>query len=70
MEPGKCPHCDTPVTAITASEVAIIADSRSVRGISLNCQNCNTVLSVFIDPTILRNQIAAAVRQKGMVPTE
>jgi hypothetical protein len=63
MEPGKCPKCETAVTEINISDVTLTSATRSVKGISFNCGNCNTVLSVSIDPTIMRNQIAAAVKQ-------
>jgi hypothetical protein len=63
MEPGKCPKCETAVTDINISDVTLTSATRSVKGISFNCGNCNTVLSVSIDPTIMRNQIAAAVKQ-------
>jgi hypothetical protein len=63
MEPGKCPKCETAVTEINISDVTLTSATRSVKGISFNCGNCNTVLSVSLDPTIMRNQIAAAVKQ-------
>ena len=63
MEPGKCPKCETPVTEINVSDVTLTSAQRSVKGISFNCGNCGTILSVSLDPTIMRNQIAAAVKQ-------
>ncbi len=63
MEPGKCPKCETPVTEINVSDITINSAQRSVKGMAFNCGNCNTILTVSIDPTIMRNQIAAAVKQ-------
>jgi hypothetical protein len=63
MEQGKCPKCETEVTEIHVSDVTLVSAQRSVKGMTFNCGNCNTILSVSIDPTIMRNQIAAAVKQ-------
>ena len=63
MEPGLCPKCQSPVTEVNATEVAIQSAHRAIKGVSLSCGNCNTVLAVTIDPTLMRNQIAAAVKQ-------
>ncbi len=63
MEHGKCPKCDAPVTEVNVSELTIHSAQRSVKGMAFNCGTCNTVLGVTIDPSLMRNQIAAAVKQ-------
>lgn len=62
MDPGLCPKCNSPVTELRAAELAIQSDQRAVKGFSLSCGHCNTILGVGIDPTAMRNQIAAAVK--------
>ena len=63
MDQGKCPKCQTPVTEVNVSEVTLNSAQRSAKGVTFNCGNCGTILGVSLDPTIMRNQIASAVKQ-------
>ena len=55
---GKCPKCEKLVMNVTISDVtAQVPFGRSWRAVSYNCQSCQTVLGVEIDPIAVKTDI-------------
>jgi len=59
---GTCPKCDTPVTRVTiGSVVATVIGGQDRNAISYSCPSCNVVLSVQIDPLLVRTEIVSQI---------
>lgn len=62
---GKCPKCDNPVQNVTISEVSAgVPFGTKWKAISFNCQSCQTVLSIQIDPIAIKTDIINDLMKK------
>jgi|HubBroStandDraft_6_1064221.scaffolds.fasta_scaffold1257984_2 hypothetical protein len=64
MSSGLCPKCGTTVSSAIQEPITIKGHRRAepkYRGVSYVCPFCGCVLSVGIDPSVLRSEIAAQV---------
>ena len=71
MVPGKCPKCEKTVFGVNVYAI----DARrgpaqsALKAISLNCQNCHTVLGMTIDPLVVKTEAVAElikeIRRQG-----
>jgi hypothetical protein len=56
--PGKCPSCGKSVTAATIHGIDVGAPFGTTwKGITYNCNSCNAVLGVQIDPIAIKTDI-------------
>lgn len=55
---GKCPYCQSVVTSVKATKVII---PPRYQGLSYSCLNCDTVLSVQMNPVWLNSEFIKKV---------
>jgi hypothetical protein len=57
-----CPHCQKPVTEVTVEDVPInAAPMGTFKGVAVSCKNCNTLLSMGLDPLFYGGQLVEAI---------
>ena len=62
---AQCPKCDKLANDVRLEETTLNVDSKTrLRGLVYSCQNCNTVLSIQIDPFSLKDEIVNALFEK------
>jgi transcription initiation factor IIE alpha subunit len=60
--PGKCPKCNNDVTEVNITDVTLHGKQGDARGITFNCPSCKSVLSVTIDPQVVRAMFGEALK--------
>lgn len=61
---AKCPHCGKVVTRVNLETLEIYQNFKpSWHGVAYTCSACNTILSVGMDPILLRNDTIEGVVQ-------
>lgn len=61
---GKCPKCNSTITAVQIEPVDIRQGFESrFHGVSYSCSSCHAVLSVSIDPLALKADTVTGVKQ-------
>ncbi len=59
---AKCPNCDKPVSHVNLQAMDIYQNYKPQwHGVAYTCPSCNALLSVGMDPTLLRNEIIESV---------
>ena len=66
---ATCPKCDAAVLGVSLSQIPVnVGDGTHWDGVAYSCRQCGTVLSVGIDPVVLKNdlldEILAALRKR------
>jgi phage FluMu protein Com len=62
---GKCPKCDQLITQVGSSTVDIkVPFGATQRGVSYFCPSCQVVLSVQIDPMVIKSEIVSELLAK------
>lgn len=54
MNKGVCPHCEKTLTEVIIEPVTAKSPRVNVRAITYSCPSCHFVLSVEIDPILLK----------------
>jgi hypothetical protein len=58
MNQGICTKCEKPITSVQTENVSIdVGVTPKWKGFSFYCPNCKTVLSVCINPLLIRQDI-------------
>lgn len=64
MAAGKCPKCERPVLRANLHAIDVgVPFGTTWKGVSYNCPNCGTVLSVGIDPIAIKTDIVNAIKK-------
>jgi hypothetical protein len=63
-----CPHCQKSITDITVADLPITtADGALWKGIVISCKNCDTLLTMGLDPVfyggLFMGEIAKALKK-------
>jgi hypothetical protein len=59
---SKCPRCEKPVSHVNLETMDIYQDFKPAwHGVAYTCPHCSSVLSVGMDPTLLRNETVQGV---------
>jgi hypothetical protein len=60
---GKCPKCEKDIVDVTTADVMLKGkNGGSVKGITFNCGHCAAVLSVTLDPTVIKSMVGEAIK--------
>jgi hypothetical protein len=62
-----CPHCQKSITDVTVADLPVIAAGATWKGITISCKNCDTLLSLGLDPVfyggMFMEEIAKALKK-------
>ena len=62
-----CPHCQKSITEVAVADLPITAAGVSWKGIVISCKNCDTLLSMGLDPIfyggLFMEEMAKAVKK-------
>jgi hypothetical protein len=61
---GVCPKCGVGVNQVFLSTVPVIAPAATWDGVTYNCPNRRAILSVGLDPIVLRDSIVDDIVNK------
>ena len=63
MNLNKCPKCDTSISKVNAEPVEIVVSRADrYRGLSYSCPNCQSVLSIQMNPLTLKDDTLGALQ--------
>jgi hypothetical protein len=70
MNKGLCPKCNAKLSNVNAEDVSIDMNfERKWRGLSFSCPSCHAVLSVQLNPILLREELLTEIATLLRNPT-